>query len=230
MSGFTSSLLSNVPTIPGLDESIVIPPRRLHLTLGVMSLEEDSPEILSAPSAAATSETLSTALTLLAFLCPRILAVLDGQPLHIPLKVLDIMRSHRSERETRTICLLVRTGSEENRKLRAVCGACLILFCIGRILISNPYFSSGYYQISILFCSIVISKLINTSFIQARLVEDKHRPLKLHCTLLNTVHRGHSLKYSTIRKSTTTRLSISPTDLHSYRLALRQRQRERHLQ
>lgn len=32
-------------------------------------------------------------------------------------------------------------------------------------------------------------ELINTSFIQACLDEDEHRPLKLHCTLLNTVYR-----------------------------------------
>jgi len=34
-----------------------------------------------------------------------------------------------------------------------------------------------------------VCELINTSFIQAGLVEDERRPLKLHCTLLNTVYR-----------------------------------------
>lgn len=34
-----------------------------------------------------------------------------------------------------------------------------------------------------------ISEIINTSFIQAGFVEDEHRPLKLHCTLINTVYR-----------------------------------------
>ena len=38
MSSFTSALLSQSPPIAGLDASIVIPARRLHLTLGVMSL------------------------------------------------------------------------------------------------------------------------------------------------------------------------------------------------
>ncbi|EIM84322.1 uncharacterized protein STEHIDRAFT_159005 [Stereum hirsutum FP-91666 SS1] len=41
ISNFTSALLQSTPPITGFDKSIVISPRRLHLTLGVMSLAED---------------------------------------------------------------------------------------------------------------------------------------------------------------------------------------------
>ncbi|KDQ16020.1 hypothetical protein BOTBODRAFT_43642 [Botryobasidium botryosum FD-172 SS1] len=43
VSEFTDSLLASSSDIPGLDESIVISPMRLHLTLGVMCLSDDPP-------------------------------------------------------------------------------------------------------------------------------------------------------------------------------------------
>lgn len=189
MSGFTS----NDPPIPGLDESIVILPRRLHLTLGVMALKEDSLEPLSSLSTtAATSETpktLSMALVLFTSLNPRIFAVMDGQPLRLPLEVRDIMRPHRGWATNAHVMFDGPDESEENRKLRAVCGACLILFCNGRILISDPYFSSGYYKPRRSFRSLIHLRAHQHLFIQAGPAEDEHRPLKLHCMLLNTVYR-----------------------------------------
>lgn len=119
-----------------------------------MSLEEDTAEISPAlPSPAATSEaprTLSTALALLASLRPHILAVMGGQPLRVPLELLDTMRPYRGGTRKAHVMFVGPVESEENRRLRAVCGACLILFCSGRILISDPYFSSGCYQITTL--------------------------------------------------------------------------------
>lgn len=117
MSTFTSSLLANNPPIPGLDESIVIPPRRLHLTLGVMSLEEDSPELSPASSAtttAGTRKTVSTAVALLASLRPRVLAFLDNQPLRIPLEVLDIMQPYRGGARNAHVMFVGPDESEES--------------------------------------------------------------------------------------------------------------------
>ncbi|KIM72484.1 hypothetical protein PILCRDRAFT_740364 [Piloderma croceum F 1598] len=42
VSRFTTALRNNDPPIPGLDDSIIIPPPRLHLTLGVVSLSAKS--------------------------------------------------------------------------------------------------------------------------------------------------------------------------------------------
>lgn len=129
VSTFTSSLLANDPPIPGLDESIVILPRRLHLTLGVMSLDEDLSDLSSASSATTTAgiqKTVSTALALLTSLRPRVLAILENQPLRIPLEVLDIMQPHRGGARNAHVMFVGPDESDEseaNRRLRAVCGA-----------------------------------------------------------------------------------------------------------
>lgn len=124
------------------------------MTLGVMSLEEETAEVLPAlTSPAATSDApraLSTALALLASLRPRILVAMDGQPLRVPLELLDIMRPHRGGTRNAHVMFIGPLECEANRRLRSVCGACLILFCSGRILIFDPCFTSGCHQIMIL--------------------------------------------------------------------------------
>jgi activating signal cointegrator complex subunit 1 len=84
---FTSALLASDPPIAGLHESVIVNPRRLHLTLGVMSL---APEI--APPASTTSaqgtqdaspKTLSEAVSCLNSIRPRILEELRGDPLQV---------------------------------------------------------------------------------------------------------------------------------------------------
>lgn len=94
-----------------------------------MPLEEDSPDLSSASSAATTTgtqKTVSTALALLTSLRPRVLAILDNQPLRIPLEVLDIMQPHRGGARNAHVMFVGPEESEEsegNRRLRAVCGA-----------------------------------------------------------------------------------------------------------
>lgn len=60
-----------------------------------MVLEDNSPGFAQPTDTSATSsealDTLDTALGLLASLRPRVLAILENQPLRIPLEVLDIM-------------------------------------------------------------------------------------------------------------------------------------------
>lgn len=95
VSSFQSSLLESDPPISGLDPTIVIDPRRLHITLGVMALDkEEEADTLNqeANSANPTTEpdpsatpadappakkTVATALELLTSLKPRITSILS---------------------------------------------------------------------------------------------------------------------------------------------------------
>jgi activating signal cointegrator complex subunit 1 len=117
---FTDALLSADPPIPGLDATVVVPPRRLHLTLGVMSLARQVPPSTAAPTPGPTSstqpdaapaaegdppaanarKTLDDARALLASLRHPVLQLLErsAEPhskLHVPLSHVDIMRPER---------------------------------------------------------------------------------------------------------------------------------------
>ena len=73
MSAFTNALLAATPPIPGLDTTVVIPPRRVHFTLGVMSLDVDEDK----------SRTLEAAKSVLQELRPKILEILKGEQLRV---------------------------------------------------------------------------------------------------------------------------------------------------
>lgn len=98
VSSFTNGLLGTTPALPGLDRTIVIPPRRLHLTLGVMSLEssEDS-NIAFDGQATSPRKTLSEALSLLSSLRPQLLELLCGARLKVPLHMMGIMPPDRGD-------------------------------------------------------------------------------------------------------------------------------------
>ncbi|KAF8175548.1 hypothetical protein BJ912DRAFT_1147050 [Pholiota molesta] len=102
--------------VDGLDSSIVIDPRRLHMTLGVMALQkkpipaaaatvEDPaplrptaprPQRVSTPEPAEGPRTVTTALALLRSLQPQISAILDGsRGVQVPLEVLDVLKTTR---------------------------------------------------------------------------------------------------------------------------------------
>ncbi|KAI0056391.1 hypothetical protein BV25DRAFT_1832272 [Artomyces pyxidatus] len=148
MSAFTSSLLASNPSIPGLERSIVISPRRLHLTLGVVSLSQAG----SSPDA--PPHTLEDASYLLHSLQPRVIEILRGQKLTVGLEIMDIMKPERGGHERAHVLYVgPDLNREHGRRLRAVC------------------------------------ELVHREFIKAGLVVDERRPLKLHCTVLNTTYR-----------------------------------------
>lgn len=90
---FTSLLLSSQPPIQGLDNSVIIPARRLHFTLGVMSLDSSQAEANKGPETSSkTSPSLSSAIELLHNLRPQILSRLNNKPLSAALEAMDIMR------------------------------------------------------------------------------------------------------------------------------------------
>ena len=134
VSALTSSWLAHEPPIEGLDPSIVINPRRLHLTLGVMTLASSQPSSSNHDrdhDRGATID-LAGATTLLASLAPRIRAVLANNPLRIPLDRLAIMQPDPARAHVLYVEPDLR--SPDGRRLRAVCGA------FPSLLLSPPFF------------------------------------------------------------------------------------------
>ena len=118
MSALSSSWLAHEPPIEGLDPSIVVHPRRLHLTLGVMALAQPDP---SSGQGQRQRHDLAGATALLDSLAPRVRAVLAQSPLRVPLGRLAVMQSD----PTRAHVLYAEPDlrSSDGRRLRAVCGA-----------------------------------------------------------------------------------------------------------
>jgi activating signal cointegrator complex subunit 1 len=122
VSALTSSWLAHDPPIEGLDPTIVINPRRLHLTLGVMTLASSQPSQSNhdRDRDRETTIDLAGATTLLDSLAPRIRAVLANDPLRIPLGRLAIMQPDPARAHVLYVDPDVR--SPDGRRLRAVCG------------------------------------------------------------------------------------------------------------
>lgn len=134
---FTSSLLTSDPEITGLDSSIVIPPRRLHLTLGVMSLTDPAQPSYPAVGNETPPKTLAAAIALLNALRPRIIGLLQNSPLRVALNRVDIMRPDRGDIEQAHVMWAGPSlANEDARRLKRVSGQF-------RIALSSHYLPLG---------------------------------------------------------------------------------------
>ncbi len=115
MTPLTTGLLASEPAIPGLDASIVVSPRRMHFTLGVMSLHRQSPTDPDAPI-----KTLEEATKVLQELKPKILTMLNGERLRVSLDQMDIMRPFRGDPEQANVMWVGPAESENTKRLKAV--------------------------------------------------------------------------------------------------------------
>lgn len=115
---FTDGLVGCKPALPGIDSGIIIAPRRLHVTLGVMALE-DTP--------ASSGKTLENALALLSTLRPRIMEFLDGHGLSIPLTEMNIMNSDADN--AHVLWFGPSMDTEDAQRLKAVSGASILVPC-----------------------------------------------------------------------------------------------------
>jgi activating signal cointegrator complex subunit 1 len=132
VSDFTGALQQCDPPISGLDESVIIAPRRLHLTLGVMSLDSNASQKTNITAAESTApstssqprpKTLSSALSLLTDLKPRILDILGDQKLRVALNRMDIMKPERGDLDMAHVLWLgPLLEDEDGRRLKHVCG------------------------------------------------------------------------------------------------------------
>ncbi|KZV96496.1 hypothetical protein EXIGLDRAFT_733163, partial [Exidia glandulosa HHB12029] len=145
VSSFTDGLLSTDPPLSGMDASIVILPRRLHMTLGVLSLVKEDKDIKHP-----TQTTISRALAILERLKPRLHEVATSMV--VPLVSMDIMRPLKGKASPHVLYV---GPNEEDVK-----GTSLER----------------------------ISNMVHDAF-RAEGLFFEDRPLKLHCTLINTVYR-----------------------------------------
>lgn len=92
-----------------------------------MSLEGDLLECAHPPTTSATTsevpKTLSTVIALLTSLRPLIVAVLVSEPLNVPCETLEMRLPSHSVAKDVQVMLIVPDEREDNKKLRAVCGA-----------------------------------------------------------------------------------------------------------
>ncbi|KAI0073014.1 hypothetical protein K474DRAFT_1686391 [Panus rudis PR-1116 ss-1] len=114
ISTFTQALLASDPVIPGLDQTVIIPPRRLHLTLGVMSL--DRPSSSEQSQSSQRPKTLESAKALLDELKPRVMEILAGEKLRVGLKRVDIMRPDRGDLERAHVMWVGPSHEDEDAK------------------------------------------------------------------------------------------------------------------
>jgi len=153
ISSFTSGLLETTPSLPGLDRTVVVPPRRLHLTLGVMSLEEDPSSLTFDSQATDPKKTVAEALALLCSLRSQISDILRGARLSVPLQLMNIMPPDRGDPDKAHVLWIGPSfENEATQRLREV------------------------------------GEMVNKTFVEAGFIRDR-RPLKLHCTILNTTYR-----------------------------------------
>ncbi|KAL0953332.1 hypothetical protein HGRIS_004577 [Hohenbuehelia grisea] len=206
---FRAALLTSDPPIRGLEPKIAVDPRRIHFTLGVMTLEsapETQPSAgpegtADAPIEEAVSgtqsspvlppKTVQSALALLETLKPAISNILkDGledqdatkPPLSVSLTTLDVLKPDKRG-GANVLCLGPPVDREkENIELQQ-----LLMVC----------------------------HLVHKAFKDAGYIVEK-RPLKLHATLINTSHRkfwGKPFSYSDILASKALQQVASESEL-----------------
>ncbi|KAH9948316.1 AKAP7 2'5' RNA ligase-like domain-containing protein [Amylocystis lapponica] len=159
---FTDALLNGKPAIPGLDASIIIPARRLHFTLGVMSLGTEATDGVGRP------RTLEAATALLHELRPRVMEMLGRRRLSVALTRMDIMKPERRDLARAHVMWVGPAQEEENVRIGAefVHGA---FKRAGLVVDENRPLKVGFH------CT-------------PSYAPNKHR-LQLHCTVVNTTYR-----------------------------------------
>jgi activating signal cointegrator complex subunit 1 len=155
---FTDGLLSCKPALPGLDSSVVIAPRRLHITLGVMALEDPL---------ASSNKTLANALALLSTLRPRVMEILNGHCLCIPLMEMNIMKPHCGDAENAHVLWFGPSlNTEDGQRLKTVSGTSIVVALACLLLL-------------------ILTDFVNKAFLDAGFILDR-RPLKVRpCSFPN---------------------------------------------
>ncbi|KAH7105204.1 kinase A anchor protein [Auriculariales sp. MPI-PUGE-AT-0066] len=170
---FTNALLATEPVIAGLDMSVIIPPRRLHLTLGVLSLVKQQSQAKDS-----SQTTINAAVDLLHRLKSDLdRAVCPDGKVTVPLVAMDIMRSGKGKSTPHV--LHIGPSELEGTALKRV------------------------------------TDVVYHAFKTAGLLQDD-RPLKLHCTVVNTIYRKPRSKsripfdYASIRQSAAVASILEP--------------------
>ena len=162
----------------------MIPPRRLHLTLGVMSLEDsENSNIASDGQATNSRKTLSAALSLLTSLQPQISALLRGASLKIPLQLMDIMPPDGGDpNKAHVLWVGPPHEHEDAQRLRKVGGERVVLQNFSR-------FTNN------------VLEMVNKTFREAGFIRER-RALKVCCVLYFSLAMDRDTRSCTARSST----------------------------
>jgi len=166
---FTNSLLSHTPAIAGLDRSIMVAPARLHLTLGVMHLV-DKPHRSQPPTQAQSNGGMANERI---FTTQEAIALLHSlrEPLRLLLKAQGGDGTLRVPLNYAGVLQVERWQKGSSN-----------VFWVGPSpdLVKLPGTLEHTLQ--------EVGNLVNTEFKNAGFITEM-RPLKLHCTLINTRYR-----------------------------------------
>lgn len=126
-----ASLLASPRAIPGLDESIILKPGSLHLTLGVLSLAPQKPSSTSEEvNSTVHRHTIGDALKLFQSLCAPLADILAAKgDLMVPLRHMDVMRGGPKQKLEQSHVMWAGPDpeTEEGKRLSTVCGKYLHL-------------------------------------------------------------------------------------------------------
>lgn len=170
VANLTDALLAVSPQITGLDSSIVISPARLHLTIGVMALIEDGHQPEGRPSSSAPNPSTSEQGS----------QVTPLQPPKTVSQAVDLLQSLKPEIQTMMGSEPLRLNLDELAVMRRSDeGEADVMFL-------GP--ATGTLRTEAHSQSVHVLETIHRRFREEGFVTDT-RPLKLHCTILNTSHR-----------------------------------------
>lgn len=101
---------------------MLVDPRRVHITLGVMTLSSKT-ETQADSSAEPESKTLPDALELLRFLAPKLAEISLGQPVQVSLDRVGILKKSKGTKAG--VLWIGPSSTRENTKLQDICGTTL---------------------------------------------------------------------------------------------------------
>ena len=144
----------------------MISPRRLHLTLGVMSLDLD--DHLDPSTSGTRPRTLEAAVRFLNELKPRVMEMLAGHKLLVGLNLVDIMRPERGDLEKAHVLWTGPSNEgEDARRLRDV----------------SSKFACFIQNVGEIYSLLLDVDFVHREFKNAGFVVDENRPLKVSCQI-----------------------------------------------
>ncbi|KAI0347311.1 hypothetical protein BDW22DRAFT_515439 [Trametopsis cervina] len=194
MGAFENALLDHSPKIPGLDEGIVVSPRRMHLTLGVMNLIGSAgpstyPVGMPVPPPPIPGpNTYAVGMPVIPPPIPVPSTYTAGMPTLPPpvsgpksvQSAIDFLHALRPRILEKIAGEELRLGLDQMDIMRPERGD----LTKAHIMWAGPSYDSHSARHLKRVC-----EFIQQEFKQAGFVVDEKRPLKLHCTVINTSHR-----------------------------------------
>ncbi|GJJ15351.1 hypothetical protein Clacol_009627 [Clathrus columnatus] len=192
----SQALINASPAIPGIDRSVIIKPEGLHVTLGIMNLRDDREN--HRRGSGNTSSQLHSVQDALALL----------KTLQAPIQ--ELMKRDTNANPVLYFPMdqldIMRNGRNRNSEH-------------GHVLWAGPNLNGELGKRLKRVCDLVHSTFKDAGYLQ------DDRPLKLHCTLINTIYRKFTPAPTTSFSLENTIIGKTPSDNSSRRRNHNQRER-----